>query len=131
MEIWIKANFSQVKVILDLASSINEDSDQNDFLDSEDKNGDGIISPWEDIGRDFTNKTAAYGISKIGANNGRLDTEDLNGNNILDKYDSNISTFNLDDYADITKTSWQRIQIPLDITTASDKEKWKNIRIFC
>ena len=129
LEIWVKANFSQIKLRLDLASSVNEDSDQNDILDTEDKNGDGIISPWEDIGRDFTNKTAAYGISKIGANNGRLDTEDLNGNNILDKYDSNLSYFNLDEYADITKTSWQRIQIPLDIKTDSDKEKWKNIRI--
>ena len=129
LEIWIKANFAQVKVRLDLASAISEDSDQNYQLDTEDKNGDGIISPWEDIGRDFTNKTAAYGISKIGANNGRLDTEDLNGNNILDRYETNLTYFNLDEYADITKTSWQRIQIPLDITTDADKEKWKNIRI--
>ncbi len=127
LEIWIKANFAQVKLRLDLASSINEDSDQNDILDTEDKNGDGIISPWEDIGRDFANKTG--GIAKIGANNGRLDTEDLNGNNILDKYDSNLSSFVIGDGTygeDITKTSWQRVQIPLDIT---DKEKWKNIRI--
>ncbi|MCR4662489.1 MAG: hypothetical protein K5622_01215 [Endomicrobiaceae bacterium] len=129
LEIWIKANFSQVKVRLDLASSINEDSDQNYVLDTEDKNGDGIISPWEDIGRDFTNKTAAYGITKIGANNGRLDTEDLNGNNLLDRYETDLSSFNLEDYADITQTSWQRIQIPLDIITDADKEKWKNIRI--
>ncbi|WP_372520857.1 hypothetical protein, partial [Candidatus Ruminimicrobiellum ovillum] len=129
LEVWIKANFAQVKVRLDLASAISEDSDQNYLLDTEDKNGDGIISPWEDVGRDFTNKTAAYGISKIGANNGRLDTEDLNGNNILDRYETNLTYFNLDEYADITKTSWQRIQIPLDITTDADKEKWKNIRI--
>ena len=129
LEIWIKANFAQVKVRLDLASAINEDSDQNYQLDTEDKNGDGIISPWEDIGRDFTNKTAAYGISKIGANNGRLDTEDLNGNNRLDMYEADLSKFNLEEYADISKTSWQRIQIPLDITTDADKEKWKNIRI--
>ncbi|MBR3628206.1 MAG: hypothetical protein IKN42_05110 [Elusimicrobia bacterium] len=132
LEIWIKVNFAQVKVRLDLASAISEDSDQNYILDTEDKNGDGIISPWEDIGRDFTNKTAAYGISKIGANNGKLDTEDLNGNNILDRYESDISSFILGDgnYGeDITNTSWQRIQIPLDITTDADKEKWKNIRI--
>ena len=129
LEIWIKANFAQVNVRLDLASAINEDSDQNYKLDTEDINGDGIISPWEDIGRDFTNKTAAYGISKIGANNGRLDTEDLNGNNRLDLSDVNLTNFNLEEYADITKTSWQRIQIPLDITTDADKEKWKNIRV--
>lgn len=129
LEIWIKANFAQVKLRLDLASAINEDSDQNYKLDTEDVNGDGIISPWEDIGRDFENKTAAYGISKIGANNGKLDTEDLNGNKILDRYETNISSFAIEDYADITKTSWQRIQIPLDILTDVDKEKWKNIRI--
>ena len=40
LEIWIKANFAQVKVRLDLASAINEDSDQNYQLDTEDKNGD-------------------------------------------------------------------------------------------
>lgn len=127
LEIWIKANFSQIKVQLDLASSINEDSDQNLVLDTEDKNGDGIISPWEDIGRDFTNKTG--GVAKIGANNGKLDTEDLNGNNLLDMYETNISNFVIGDGTygeDITKTSWQRVQIPLDI---ADKEKWKNIRI--
>ena len=132
LEIWIKANFAQVKVRLDLASAISEDSDQNYVLDTEDKNGDGIISPWEDIGRDFTNKTAAYGISKIGANNGKLDTEDLNGNNILDRYESDMSSYVLGDGTygeDITNTSWQRIQIPLDIITDADKEKWKNIRI--
>ncbi len=132
LEIWIKANFAQVKVRLDLSSAISEDSDQNYILDTEDKNGDGIISPWEDIGRDFTNKTTAYGIAKIGANNGKLDTEDLNGNNILDRYETNMSSFIMGDGTygeDITNTSWQRIQIPLDITTDADKEKWKNIRI--
>ncbi len=131
LEMWIKANLNQITLRLDLASSINEDSDQNNVLDTEDKNGDGIISPWEDIGRDFTNKTASYGISKIGAGNGRLDTEDLNGNNILDKYETNLSSFTIDGtkYGDKTKTGWQRIQIPLDISTDADKEKWKNIRI--
>lgn len=129
LEIWVKANFAQVKLRLDLASAISEDSDQNYELDTEDKNGDGIISPWEDIGRDFKNLTPAYGIAKIGANNGKLDTEDLNGNNILDRYETNLTSFNLDEYADITKTSWQRIQIPLEIKNDTDREKWKNIRI--
>lgn len=131
LEIWIKANLSQVNITLDFASSIDEDSDQNGTLDTEDKNGDGIISPWEDIGRDFTNKTTSYGITKIGAGNGRLDTEDLNGNNILDKYETNLSSFTIDGttYGDSTKTGWQRVQIPLDISTDADKEKWKNIRV--
>lgn len=130
LEIWIKANLAQVKVRLDLASAINEDSDHNLILDTEDKNGDGIISPWEDIGRDFTNRDSS--VSKIGANNGKLDTEDLNGNNLLDMYETNMSSFVLGDGTygeDITKTSWQRVQIPLDIITDADKEKWKNIRI--
>jgi len=130
LEIWIKANFSQVKVRLDLASAISEDSDQNFILDTEDKNGDGIISPWEDIGREFRNNDGS--IAKIGANNGKLDTEDLNGNNLLDMYETNMSSFVLGDGTygeDITKTSWQRVQIPLDIITDADKEQWKNIRV--
>ena len=127
LEIWIKANFAQVNVRLDLASAIDEDSDQNSQLGTEDTNGDGIISPWEDIGRNFENPDSS--ISKIGANNGRLDTEDLNGNNRLDRYETIIKSFNLEEHVpDITKTSWQRIQIPLDITD-TDRENWKNVRI--
>ena len=52
----------------------------------------------------------------------------MNGNNRLDRYETIIKTFNLEAYADITKTSWQRIQIPLDITD-TDIEKWKTVRI--
>lgn len=138
LEVWVKANLSQVNMILDLASAISEDSDQNFELDTEDKNGDGIISPWEDIGREFTNKTAAYGISRIGANNGKLDTEDLNGNSILDRYETNLSSFEINETSigghpewrrTITSTGWNIIQIPLNILTDADKEKWKNIRI--
>ncbi len=138
IEIWVRANLNQINMIVDLASAINEDSDQNDKLDTEDKNGDGIISPWEDIGRDFKNLTPAYGVAKIGANNGKLDTEDLNGNNILDKYETNLSRFEINDFNISTHPNWRRtktstgwniIQIPLDITSDTDKEKWKNIRI--
>ncbi|MBQ3834455.1 MAG: hypothetical protein II816_02935, partial [Elusimicrobia bacterium] len=129
LELWIKANLNQVNLRLDLASAINEDSDQNGILDTEDKNGDGIISPWEDIGRDFTNRDSS--ISKIGAGNGRLDTEDINGNNKLDSYEINMSSFTIDGitYGDRNKFEWQRVQIPLDISTDAQKEKWKNIRV--
>lgn len=129
LEIWIKGDLNNTTVQLDYASSINEDSDRNSVLDTEDTNGDGIISPWEDIGRSFKNKTAAYGVSKIGANNGKLDTEDINTNNILDKYESNLNSFILNDYADKTKTTWQKIQIPLNLTTDADKDLWRNIKI--
>ena len=127
LEIWIKANFSKIKIQLDYASNINEDSDRSGILDTEDKNEDGMLSPWEDIGRDFVNRDYAYGTSKIGANNGILDTEDINRNNMLDTYEYNMTSFVLNDKADLSKNdSWQKIQIPLEIT---DKEKWKNIRV--
>ena len=48
LEIWIKADFTKVNIQLDYASNINEDSDRSSILDTEDKNGDGILSPWED-----------------------------------------------------------------------------------
>ncbi|MFA7073992.1 MAG: hypothetical protein WC234_02245 [Endomicrobiaceae bacterium] len=129
LEIWIKGDLNNTIVQLDYASNINEDSDRDSVLDTEDTNGDGIISPWEDIGRNFQNKTSAYGVSKIGANNGKLDTEDINTNNILDKYESNMSSFILNSYADKTKTTWQKIQIPLDLTTDADKDLWRNTKI--
>ncbi len=129
LEIWMKANLSKVNVTIDFASEIYEDSDGNGILDTEDVNGDGIISPWEDIGRDFTNRDSS--ISKIGAGNGRLDTEDINGNNRLDNYETNLSSFTVDgiNYGNKNISGWQRIQIPLEISTDSDKEKWKNIRV--
>ena len=44
LEIWIKGDLNNTTVQLDYASSINEDSDRNSVLDTEDTNGDGIIS---------------------------------------------------------------------------------------
>lgn len=129
LEIWIKGDFRYTTVELDYASNISEDSDRNSILDTEDTNGDGIISPWEDVGRNFKNKTTTYGLSKIGANNGKLDTEDINTNNILDKYELNLNSFILNTYIDSSKTTWQRVQIPLNIDSDADKDLWRNTKI--
>ncbi|MDD5101763.1 MAG: hypothetical protein PHH62_02120, partial [Endomicrobiaceae bacterium] len=126
LEIWVKGDFRYTTVQLDYASNISEDSDRNYILDTEDTNGDGLISPWEDVGRNFQNKTTTYGVSKIGANNGKLDTEDLNTNNILDKYELNLNSFILNTYLDTNKTTWQRLQIPLDMT---NQDLWRNTKI--
>ena len=126
IEIWLKGDGKNEELQLDYATSINENSDGDlirNKLHTEDTDGDGLLSPWEDVGRDFHNKDGS--VSKIGANNGKIDTEDLNGNNILDVYETNLSSFSIT----VNWYGWKKIQIPLNINTTTDQDKWRNIKI--
>ena len=126
IEIWLKGDGKNETFQLDYATSISENSDSYDLyrtkLYTEDTDGDGLLSPWEDIGRDFYNKNGT--ASKIGANNGKIDTEDLNGNNILDTYETNVSSFSVT----VNWYGWKKIQFPLNIVTTADQDKWRNIK---
>lgn len=136
MEVWIKGDGQGAKFAVDYATNINEDADGDGALDTEDKDNNGIISPWEDTGQTYHNIDGS--ISYIGAHNGRLDTEDLNGNGILDTsediaggIDLNSGALTITDengvsHSSIDWTGWKRFKIPLDMTSP---ENWKNIRI--
>ncbi|MDR3256575.1 MAG: hypothetical protein LBT18_02840 [Endomicrobium sp.] len=130
VDIWIlDNNLSSPEFIIDYASSINEDSDGNGQLDTEDTDGTGILSPWKDTGRPFHNVDGT--VSYIGAHNGKLDTEDLNGNGILDTTEDIAGTCYISS-GTVIKTSengWKQLRIPLKIIEA-DREKWKNVRIL-
>ncbi|MDR3275236.1 MAG: hypothetical protein LBS81_04610 [Endomicrobium sp.] len=56
IDIWLNENNSSIpEFIIDYASQINEDSDGCGLLDTEDRDGTGILSPWKDIGHPFHN----------------------------------------------------------------------------
>ncbi|WP_413853961.1 hypothetical protein, partial [Candidatus Ruminimicrobium bovinum] len=127
IEMWLKGDGKNITFQIDYATLINENSDGYDpyrtKLYTEDTDGDGLLSPWEDVGRDFYNKNGT--VSKIGANNGKIDTEDLNGNNILDTSEINVSSFSVT----VNWYGWKKIQLPLNISTTADQDKWRNIKI--
>src|SRR3989339_743232 len=115
------------------AGSLNEDSDNDGILESEDKNSDGILNPGEDIGILFHHPDGQ--ITIIGANNGKIDTEDLDGDGVLRRNDNisgnfDISNFTNSDgsigfkdesgivYNSISWTGWKHFIVPLgDVTT--------------
>ncbi len=116
LEIWIKEIPSEATVHFDLGL-VNEDTNGNGELDTEDKNGDGVLNPGED-----TN------------GNGELDTEDLNGNGVLDT-DENYSTYNLSDYVPEKPdpaAEWCKYTIPLNDAGNWDLVKYliKHVRIW-
>lgn len=136
VEMWVKGDGKNTTLRLDYATSISEDTDgmYGQVLEdgsiktgphTEDKDGDGLLTAWEDVGRDFYNFDSSQGISKIGPHNGKIDTEDLNGNNILDRYELNVSSFAVT----VDWTGWKKIQIPLDIVTEADQDKWRSIKV--
>ena len=133
IEVWIKDNGMTSDFAIEYKPFINEDADRNGTLGTEDRDGNGIISPWEDTGQPFYNKDGT--ISYIGAGNGRLDTEDLNGNGILDTDEPavpggmSIYGGGVQVIKDDPVTGWKQLRIPLNITPA-DMPNWRNIRFL-
>jgi hypothetical protein len=143
VELWIKGDGKGSEIFIDYATAINEDSDGNNILGTEDTTGKGFISPWEDIGRPFYNLNST--ISRIGAHNGLLDTEDLNGNALLDTYeniartvgagtDSTGVTYTMTDEDGDTHTNvnwygWKKFKIPLNIDPNTEIQKFQTIRL--
>lgn len=136
IEMWIKGDGKNTTLQLDYATAVSEDSDgmygqvlQDGSIKTgphtEDKDGDGLLTSWEDVGRDFYNSDTYLGVSKIGPHNGKIDSEDLNGNNILDRYELNVSSFSVN----VDWTGWKKIQIPLNIITEADQDKWRSIKV--
>jgi len=125
VDVWISDNNPGADFAVDYLAAINEDADGNGKLDTEDKNGNGFISPWEDTGQEYENPDGS--ISLIGAHNGKLDTEDLNGNGILDTYESIAGSFLLSSGTVIKNINgWKQIRIPID--TSSSPAEWRNVR---
>ncbi len=137
IDVWIQDNGADADFAIEFASAINEDADGNTILDTEDKDNNGIISPWEDTGQTYLN--ADFTTSLIGAHNGKLDTEDLNGNGVLDTYEDvrgyisgSKSNYYLVSNGTVLKNvnGWKQVRIPLNVDPSYDSNYWKNIRIL-
>lgn len=151
LETFIHGDGKGEKIILTLGG-ISEDADGDGALDTEDANKDGILNAGEDTGLNFSDPgpdgipgNADDTIIKVGSGNGRLDTEDLNADGILKTAaDPTGGSFGLGTipvpalidsdgkaHTSVDWTGWRLFQIPLGITTLTEKD-WvaiKNIRI--
>lgn len=120
LESWIFGDNSGSKLYFDVGS-LDEDLDGDRVLDTEDKNGDGLLNQNEDEGIKLTNPDGSE--VTIGAGNGSLDTEDLDTNGVLSQID-NLATPS--PYkVDINWTGWKFLRIPLNIT---DETHWQTIK---
>ncbi|MDY6935340.1 MAG: hypothetical protein SVZ03_14090 [Spirochaetota bacterium] len=140
VEIWYRAEgvSGEVDFCIDIGR-INEDSDDDDLLDTEDVNNNGFLDYdpsagiEEDIGYQFDgNVQTIIGtgpkLSQITMGDGALNSEDLNRNGILDK-DEHVITlpgvFTTPSSAisiDGSNTDWENIRIYLDRDRIDDSQ---------
>jgi len=121
----------EIDLYLDLGT-VDEDSDSDTILDTEDKNGNGSIDSEpssgysEDRGYSFddgANPTvvgSGPGLSGSTLGDGVLNSEDLNGNGMLDTSE-NVVTAHIGSIAGSAGT-WQTIRIPIDPDSLSSSE---------
>ena len=111
IEIWYKASPGAVGTIyLDLGR-ISEDSDNDNILDTEDKNFDTILDENEDVGYKFNFGGNTY---MIGAKNNIIDSEDLNRNGSLDTIENCLTySFSLSDGEPSGNSGWRIIKLDL------------------
>ena len=139
IELWAKGIPDDMEVYLDIGI-VNEDVDDDGKLDTEDKNGDGILNPGEDTGiiMNIPSYVSDEEGIKIGSNNGELDTEDLDRDGVLDTSE-NFSTYFLSPlYKEELPTGWCKYTIPLEeyqlLTGSRDwnsvKSVVKHVRIW-
>ncbi|PKN00955.1 MAG: hypothetical protein CVU77_07520 [Elusimicrobia bacterium HGW-Elusimicrobia-1] len=124
METWVYGDGSGAKMQISLGT-LNEDIDGDGALDTEDRNGDGILNQGEDTGITFVNPDGAATV--IGAGNGLLDTEDLDGNGYLNTLDNPV--WQSPDNGELTLdwTGWRFKRIPLNIQEV-DRARWETVK---
>ncbi|MBN2039944.1 MAG: hypothetical protein JW864_07890 [Spirochaetes bacterium] len=137
IEIWYKSagGSGEVELFLDIGS-LNEDSDDDSFLDTEDENSNGYLdfatssSESEDVGYEFnpsgssrTTVGSGPGLNSYTTGDGVLNTEDLNRNGTLDTDESRIrfpgeltTPYNSSNNVviDMADTAWRKARIYLN-----------------
>ena len=113
-----------VDLFLDLGR-VNEDSDEDGVLDTEDSNSNGFLDYDPDLdfsedrgflfnGNDITYVGPGPGLNSLTRGDGTLNTEDLNGNGTLD----------------FTEQEYVYEAVPAGITLAAGDPDWKTERIY-
>jgi hypothetical protein len=127
IEFWLWGDNKGEELNIDLGT-VDEDTDGDGHLDTEDRNEDGKLNAGEDTGY-------SSGEVRVGEENGLLDTEDLDGDGYLDR---------VNNYYEYTLTidweGWKHISIPLkddpldEVVTAKigspDWESVKHLKIW-
>ena len=103
---WYKLDGSSGDINIDLGI-IDEDSDQDGILDTEDSNMNNTLDLDEDVGFDFNVNSDVF---KIGSSNNRLDDEDLDGDGVL-RTNEEVLNYKISLIGD---NSWHKISIDLN-----------------
>ncbi len=139
IEVWVRldpgSGSDSVQLKLD-AGTVNEDSDSDGVLDTEDANGNGYIDSTsgssEDKGYSFNGSNTTVvgsgpGLDSGTSGDGKLNTEDLDSSGTLGTA-NNVVTFDL---ATVTASSgtWQKIRFYVDLSTltSAQVETLKNV----
>jgi len=144
IEVWVKYQggaADSVDLWMDFGS-VDEDSDNDGILDTEDVNRNGYIDSEpssgysEDRGyffngKDFTVSGSGPGLSKSTLGDGVLTSEDLDGNGVLDRID-NVYSVNLGSVSS-NGGVWQKLKVQVDSLSSSDiqaLQQTKSIRLY-
>jgi len=146
IEVWVKYEGTvPVNLMLDLGS-VNEDSDGDGSLDSEDRNRNGYIDSEPSSGysedRGYTFNPSSGTATKVGSGpglgsstlgDGILNSEDLNSNGILDTLE-NVYTVTLGSISPAGGT-WQQVRFYMNWSTLTPAEiqnlqQTKSIRLY-
>ncbi|HLD29245.1 MAG TPA: hypothetical protein VJC03_02800, partial [bacterium] len=131
VEMWLWGEGKNEELILELGS-VNEDSDADNFLDTEDINLNGTLDEDEDTGWSLNNPDGTV-KETVGKDNGLLDSEDLDQDGRLDTESNLTGIFTtlydeLDSpHASVNWSGWKKIKIPLLITEA-EKNNWRTVK---
>ena len=143
VEIWYKyegeATTDSLNLYLDIGK-INEDSDGDGVLDTEDANRNGEIDSnpgtgySEDRGYEFNGNNSTVvgsgpGLSSYTKGDGILNSEDINGNGVLDTSENIYTPAPAGITIDASDSSWQKQRVYIDPTafTASTTELLKQV----
>lgn len=131
VEVWYRASAGAGNVQFNLETGlINEDSDNDGSLDTEDINLNGYLDSEEDKG--YTFNQSGYSSTKVGggpmltsytAGDGILSSEDINGNGTLDTTESTMSFPGVRSYAE-----GSTVNLPITVSLADTE--WKSAKIY-
>lgn len=139
LEAWIYGDGKNADLDVEYGSfSENIDGSTISIPKTEDTNNDGTLNQGEDIGWPFINPDGS--TTTVGGLNGKLDTEDLDGNGTLNTIDNSrgrigtgngttITDSNGTVYSNVSWTGWKFFRIPLNITTPTDWQAIKQVRL--
>lgn len=102
--------------------TFNEDADNDNLLETEDLNSDGVLNSEEDKGWFYHYDSS---ITPVGANNGRLDTEDLDGDGKMNPADN----WALKESFRVNWNTWTFIAKQLSVIDSAQLSMVKQVRI--